>query len=152
MGKLAFFQHFLVSLRSLAPKNKLTTLPDPKRHAQSVKNDLKMVIIGCQKGEIMQQKSGNHKSPAIDLKLFRASFSYPKERFKNRAIYFRRHRCNMKEPTIHAVHAIHAKHLFRPFLGHFLTIMNYFRYSGVPGALYLCVTSLVRICSQNLVS
>ena len=33
----------------------------------------------------------------------------------------------------------------------FMTFMNFSDLTGVPGALYLCVTSLVRISSHNLV-
>ena len=48
-------------------------------------------------GSIMYQKSGNAKSPIIDLKLFRASFLCQKERFEHSVMCFRRPRCNMKE-------------------------------------------------------
>ena len=49
----------------------------------------------------MSQKAASHKSPGIDLELFRASFLYPKERFKHWARHFWRHRCIMKESSLH---------------------------------------------------
>ena len=49
----------------------------------------------------MSHFAGRANSPTVDLKLFRALFLYPNERFKHLASLFRRHSYILREPNQH---------------------------------------------------